>query len=74
MNYQRTLITWVGVVILLFLGVVGYTQGWFGEIFGSGFEGTRATTATLEAFNQGTYTDTQYKDGALTLKPVGGAQ
>lgn len=74
MNYRLTLVAWTGVVILLLLAVIGYTQGWFGTIFGSGFLGTRATTSGQAAFDQGTYAATEYSEGTLRLQKTGSGQ
>lgn len=68
MNYRGKLLAWLGVIILLLLGVLGYTQGWF-EIFGVGFNGTRASVSTQADFDTGTYSQTRYTNGTLELTP-----
>lgn len=71
MDYRGKLLVWLGVVILLLLGGIGYLRGWF-EIFGVGFDGTRASVSTQAEFSEGSFTDTEFKDGALKLKTTAG--
>ena len=72
---RRALVGAGVVVILLVLGVIGYTQDWAGSIFADTvLNGDTAAISTKDAFDAGTYNGTVYANGVLQLEPAGSAQ
>ncbi|MBI4032818.1 hypothetical protein HY374_03885 [Candidatus Berkelbacteria bacterium] len=69
MRHRLMWITGGGVFILLLLLVVGYTQGWFGRIFGAALGDDYTATIDASNFrNEGTFDRVMIQDGALELK------
>lgn len=62
-------ITWAGIVILLLVGVVGYTQGWLGQIFGVALKSDYTATIDGSTFStEGTFDKVIIRDGGLELE------